>query len=231
MVTLCPPEAGNLPPPLYRLIHPKNQLVIILGPLSDRHSPWSLPPTLQMKGRWESNINIWFPFMYSQKWNCYFQNRITVKCSVSQFLHSYTCERFIYFQDRSAAGKYLDRSWEYINRSQTHECGSWDWVRAIPRKWIHKWDFPRSAWFLLWVLHFHLLIFGENIYTTLLKILCSTILHKPCINHAPEPGKIWSLGDYSTEINSTTRESNATVNVTSTKAPSKFIVRSWIRLQ
>ncbi len=24
---------------------------------------------LQMKGRWESNINVRFPFMYSQKWN------------------------------------------------------------------------------------------------------------------------------------------------------------------
>ncbi len=23
-----------------------------------------------MKGRWESNINIWFRFMYSQKWTC-----------------------------------------------------------------------------------------------------------------------------------------------------------------
>ncbi len=23
-----------------------------------------------MKGRWESNINVWFPFMCSQKWNC-----------------------------------------------------------------------------------------------------------------------------------------------------------------
>jgi hypothetical protein len=22
--------------------------------------------------------------------------------------------------------KNVDRSWEYINRSQTHECGSWD---------------------------------------------------------------------------------------------------------
>jgi hypothetical protein len=29
-----------------------------------------------MKGRWESNINVWFPFMYFQKGNCYFQNRI-----------------------------------------------------------------------------------------------------------------------------------------------------------
>jgi hypothetical protein len=27
-------------------------------------------PALQMKGRWESNINVWFRFMYSQKWTC-----------------------------------------------------------------------------------------------------------------------------------------------------------------
>jgi hypothetical protein len=57
-------------------------------------------------------------------------------------------ERFIYFHDRSAyssAGKYMDRSWEYLNRSQTHECGNWDWGRTIPRKWIHKWDFRCSA--------------------------------------------------------------------------------------
>ncbi len=26
--------------------------------------------TLQMKGHWESNINVWFWFMYFQKWNC-----------------------------------------------------------------------------------------------------------------------------------------------------------------
>ncbi len=25
---------------------------------------------LQIKGWWESNINAWFQFMYSQKWNC-----------------------------------------------------------------------------------------------------------------------------------------------------------------
>ncbi len=147
--------------------------------------------TLQMKGRWESSINVWFPFMYSQKWNCYFQNRIInfclphslkLKCSHShmnlrilsstcvpftlttvqvpslalthtkritvQFLHSYICERFIYFQDRSAnsvAGIYVDRSWECINRSKTNECGNWDWGRAIPRKGIHIGDFPSSA--------------------------------------------------------------------------------------
>jgi hypothetical protein len=74
-----------------------------------------------------------------------------IKCSVCLFylfLHSYICKRFIYFQDRSdyfAAGKYVDRSWEYINRSQTHECGNWDWGRAIHRKGIHIWDYRCSA--------------------------------------------------------------------------------------
>jgi hypothetical protein len=90
-----------------------------------------------MKGRWESSINVWIPFMYFQKWNCYFQNRITVQCSVSEFLHSYISERFTYFQDQyaySAAGKYVDRFWEYINLSQTHECGNLDWGRAILEK-------------------------------------------------------------------------------------------------
>ncbi len=34
---------------------------------------------------------------------------------------------------------------EYVNRSQTHECGNWDWGHAIPRKGTHKWDFPGSV--------------------------------------------------------------------------------------
>ncbi len=41
--------------------------------------------------------------------------------------------------------KYVDRSWDYINRSQTHECWNWGWGRAIPRKGIHKWDFRCSV--------------------------------------------------------------------------------------
>jgi hypothetical protein len=44
-------------------------------------------------------------------------------------------------QDYSAAGKYVDRSWEYINRSHTHECGKWNRGRAIPFLGIHNWDF------------------------------------------------------------------------------------------
>jgi hypothetical protein len=34
----------------------------------------------------------------------------------------------------SATGNYADRSWEYIHRSQTHECGNWDQGREIPEK-------------------------------------------------------------------------------------------------
>ncbi len=42
----------------------------------------------------------------------------------------------------------------YKNRSQTHECGNWDWGRAIPRKGIHKCDFPCSAalWFIRFII-------------------------------------------------------------------------------
>jgi hypothetical protein len=66
----------------------------------------------------------------------------------SQFPHSCVCERFIYSQDLSAysvAGKYVDQSWKYIIRSQTHECGNWDWGHAIPFLERHKWDFRCSA--------------------------------------------------------------------------------------
>ncbi len=62
----------------------------------------------------------------------------------SQFPHSCVCERFIYFHDwstYSAAGKYVDWSWEYINRWQTHDCGNRDWSRAIPFLGTSKWDF------------------------------------------------------------------------------------------
>jgi hypothetical protein len=54
---------------------------------------------------------------------------------LSPNFHIFFCERFIYSQYRStcfpAAGK-ADRLWEYINCSQTHECGNRDCVRAIP---------------------------------------------------------------------------------------------------
>ncbi len=79
---------------------------------------------------------------YSQKRNC--AGSVLIP-------HSCVCERFIYSQDWSAfsaAGKYVDRFWKYINRSQTHECWNWDWGRALPFLGIHKWDFRCSASFL-----------------------------------------------------------------------------------
>ncbi len=66
---------------------------------------------------------------------------------ISQFPHSCVCERFIssHRSGYSATGKYVYRSWEYINRLQTHECGNWERVRAIPFLGIYKWDFRCSA--------------------------------------------------------------------------------------
>ncbi len=53
----------------------------------------------------------------------------------SQFPQSCVSERFIDSQDSSTyfpAAEKADRLWEYINPSQTHECGNWDCGREIP---------------------------------------------------------------------------------------------------
>ncbi len=69
--------------------------------------------------------------------------------SQSQFPHSCVCEWFICIFPRSVClfcwRKYVDQSWDYINRSQTHQCGNLGWGRPIPRKGIHKWDFHCSV--------------------------------------------------------------------------------------
>jgi hypothetical protein len=46
----------------------------------------------------------------------------------SQFLHLCICEQFIYSLHRSTcfAAKEVDPLWEYINRSQMHECRNWE---------------------------------------------------------------------------------------------------------
>jgi hypothetical protein len=69
------------------------------------------------------------PFMY-----CF----LGIARPQSQFPHSCVCEQFLNIARIGplhifpAAEYKADRWWEYINRSQTHECGNWDCGRAIP---------------------------------------------------------------------------------------------------
>ncbi len=86
-----------------------------------------------------------------------FETNITRKGiarSQSQFPHSCVGERFIYSHDRSdysAAGKYVGRSWEYINRPQTHECGIeaaqflfWEYINWISLQCVYAKCFKKE---------------------------------------------------------------------------------------
>jgi hypothetical protein len=44
------------------------------------------------------------------------------------------------------ATKYVDRSWEYVNRSQIHECGNWERGRAVSFLEIDKSDLVGSVY-------------------------------------------------------------------------------------
>ncbi len=116
----------------------------------------SMRITLQMKGQWESNINVWFPFMYSQKWNCaaslFPEQDYNVLPPISWPPNSYThiSVRGLYISRIGLSillqlNMYVDRYWEYLNCLQTHGCGNWDWGRAFPRKRIHKWVFSMQC--------------------------------------------------------------------------------------
>ncbi len=78
--------------------------------------------------------------------NEYSQKR---KCAASVPIYTFVCLWSIYIFPWSiclfCCRKYVDRSWDNINRSQTHECGNWDWGRAILRKGTHIWDFRCSV--------------------------------------------------------------------------------------
>ncbi len=68
-----------------------------------------------------------------------------------QYLLAYSCvcEQFIYSHGSVCLILLQENmwilSWEYINRLPTHECGNWDWGRAISFLGIHKWDFRYSV--------------------------------------------------------------------------------------
>ncbi len=77
----------------------------------------------------------------------YFQNRI-IMFSLPIPTHIYLWKIYIFsgsvclFCCLQICGPILGI---YINHSQTHECGNWDWGCAISRKGIHKWNFYCSA--------------------------------------------------------------------------------------
>ncbi len=107
---------------------------------------------LQMKGRRESNINVWFWFIHSQKWktvlpHCFY-NWIIMFCLPNS--HSCNCERFIYSQDRSsyfAAAKYADWCWEYIEIAHRYiNVGIGDKAaHTVSFLGIHKSDFRHKC--------------------------------------------------------------------------------------
>ncbi len=76
--------------------------------------------------------------MYSQKRNC-------EGLSPNFYIHVSVSDLRIDSQDRSTYFP-SDRSWEYINRSQTHEYGNWDWSRTFP--FLRIFCFEISVFFL-----------------------------------------------------------------------------------
>ncbi len=89
----------------------------------------------------------------------------------SQFVHSCICERFIYFHNQSAFFSciaFTDRSWEYINCKQIHECRNWEWGRAISFLGIFVSNFRGNAFAVQWI---------QYIKYTVLNKICSETIH------------------------------------------------------
>jgi hypothetical protein len=93
------------------------------------HSNYEINPNPDVHCK-DKMLKIWKK--YSQKRN------IGVSVPISTFICLWANYIFPRWVCLFCWRKYVDRSWEYINHSQTHECGNWGWGRDIPRKGIYK---------------------------------------------------------------------------------------------
>ncbi len=97
---------------------------------------------LQMKGRWESNINVWFRFMYFQKWNCvallYSKQNYNVLSPNFTFINLWAIYIFPPKFAEFLAASFLteDRSLQYIDCPQIHECRNWNQTTQF-----HFWEY------------------------------------------------------------------------------------------
>ncbi len=108
-----------------------------------------LQSTLEMKGWWESNINGWFWFMSSQKWNwltSLFPNRIIMFClSISTFMFLWAIYIFPGLVCLFCCSQIGRPIWDYINRSNVHECRNWERGLTVSFMGTHKTDFRYSV--------------------------------------------------------------------------------------
>ncbi len=149
---LCKPRKG-IAQPLSQLPNPNLcvcELFIYCIPRIGPHIFLSQnrQTTLQTKGRWESNIKVRFPFIYSQKWNCaalLFSKQNFNILSPNSHTHISVREIYIFpgsvclFCCSQICGPILVI--QYIKSSQTHDCSNWDWGCAVPSWEYINWIF------------------------------------------------------------------------------------------